>query len=53
MNSFSLINVGLFKLFISYLVSCGSLYCLRNWSMSSKLSQPGGDVGYHSALGLP
>lgn len=53
MNSFSLINVGLFKWFISYLVSCGSLYCLRNWSMSSKLSQPDGDVGYHSALGLP
>lgn len=37
LNSISLMDWGLFKLFISYWVSYDSLCLLRNWSSSSKM----------------
>ena len=38
MNSISLLVIGLFKLSISHWVICSSLCFMRNWSISSKLS---------------
>ena len=38
MDLISLIVIGLFELFLSYSVNCGSLYFSMNQSIASKLS---------------